>query len=87
VHGTGIRFLFDLGSVDMNRQLDGDARAFDAWRLAEYFDSVGQSLPVSEEADIALSGQRWQRILRTMCTSGAIRRLESTDGELFVTSK
>ena len=86
VHGTGVRFSSDRGTVDMNRSLEGDPRAFDAGRLAEYLASVGQPPLYFGEKVIEFDYERGPAVLAEMHAAGAIQRVGSCDGELYLLS-
>jgi hypothetical protein len=83
VHGTGVRFFSSHGIVDMNRDLNGDPRSFDAGRLAEYLSSIGQNSVVWAGRIIEFDYERGPSILREMHATGAIQRVGSCDGELY----
>lgn len=86
VHGTGVRFSSDRGIVDMNRQLDGDPRAFDAGRLAEYLISIRQPRVAWVERVFEFDYERGPAVLAEMHAAGAIQRVGSCDGELYLLS-
>lgn len=83
VHGTGVRFSSDRGTVDMNRHLEGDPRAFDAGRLAEYLASIGQPRLTWGTKVIAFDYEQGSAILADMHAAGAIQRVGSGDGEIY----
>ncbi len=83
VHGTGVRFSSDRGSVDMNRHLDGDPRAFDVGRLAEYLASIGQTRLAWDGKVIEFDYERGSSILAQMHAAGTIQRVKSCDGEMY----
>lgn len=84
VHGTGVRFSSDRGIVDMNRHLEGDPRAFDAGRLAEYLASIGQPRLAWGGEVIDFDYERGSAILAEMHAAGAIQRVGSCDGEIYM---
>lgn len=86
VHGTGVRFSSGRGVVDMNRHLDGEPRVFDAGRLAEYLASIGQPRLCWEEKVIEFDYAQGPAILAQMHAAGAIQRVASSDGEIYLLS-
>lgn len=83
VHGTGVRFSSAHGTVDMNRNLDGDPSLFDAGRLAEYLSSIGQKSVVWADRVVEFDYDHGPSILREMHATGALQRAEFCDGELY----
>ena len=67
----------------MNRQLDGDPRAFDAGRLAEYLASVGQPRVAWVEKVIEFDYEQGPAVLAELHAAGAIQRVGACDGELY----
>ena len=67
----------------MNRHLDGDSRAFDAGRLAEYLASIGQPRLAWGEKGVEFDYEQGPAILAEMHAAGAIQRVGSCDGEIY----
>ena len=84
VHGTGIRFEGDLGSIDANRDLDRFPGAFDAGRLVEYLRSQGAAEVYWRGRVYAFDYDEGPALLRKLSEAGDISRVHGVDGDLYL---
>lgn len=82
-HGTGVRFENGRTVIDANRHLEACSGIFDAGRVADYAESLGEKAALWRDDVIKLDYSRLSSGLREMSRCGEISKCTDLHGEIY----